>query len=136
MERKASEKCTAYMASSNKKDKPNLPELVLEKEAADFPRFILTESLEEVTRAKFSPFLVEKINSNFYSENFKKTRNGNLLVEVDSWRQAESISEMKTFHTTKCRTYLNEKLNTSRGVIGSRELASATEEEKTGSYNY
>ena len=40
-----------------------------------------------------------------YSRTVKKTRNCNLLVEGDSWRQAESISKMKTFHTTKCRAY-------------------------------
>ena len=59
----------------------------------------------------------------------KKTRNGNLLVEVDSRRQAENILKIKTFHTSKCRVYLHEKLNTSKGVIRSRELALATEDE-------
>ena len=55
----------------------------------------------------------------------KKTRNGNLLVEVDNRRQAENILTIKTFHSTKCRAYPHEKLNTSKGVIRSRELASA-----------
>ena len=36
---------------------------------------------------------------------------------------------MKTFHTTKCRAYLHEKLSISKGVIRSRELALATEDE-------
>ena len=62
-------------------------------------------------------------------KNVKKTRNGNLLVEVDSRRQAENILKIKTFHTTKCRAYPHEKLNTSKGVIRSRELALATEDE-------
>ena len=44
----------------------------------------------------------------------KKTRNGNLLVEVDSRRQAENILKIKTFHTTKCRAYPHEKLNISK----------------------
>ena len=61
-------------------------------------------------------------------KNVKKTRNGNLLVEVDSRRQAENI-KIKTFHTTKCRAYPREKLNTSKGFIRSRELALATEDE-------
>ena len=59
----------------------------------------------------------------------KKTRNGNLLVNVDSQRQAEIILKMKTFHTMKCRAYPHEKLNTSKGVIWSKELVLATEEE-------
>ena len=37
--------------------------------------------------------------------------------------------KIKTFHTTKCRAYPHEKLNTSKGVIRSRELALATEDE-------
>ena len=40
-ERRASEKYTAYMASSNKKTKRNLSESDSENEAADFPRFIV-----------------------------------------------------------------------------------------------
>ena len=35
---------------------------------------------------------------------------------------------MKIFHTTKCRGYLHKKLNTSTGVIRSRELVLATQE--------
>ena len=127
-ERRASEKYTAYMASSNK-TKQNPSESDSENEAADFPRFIVIESLEEVCLAKFSPFLIEKVISTRASpKNVKKTRNGNLLVEVDSRRQAENI-KIKTFQTTKCRAYPHEKLNTSKGVIRSRELALATEDE-------
>ena len=33
-------------------------------------------------------------------------------MEVNSQRQAESILKMKTFHTTKCKAYCHEKLNT------------------------
>ena len=84
------------------------------------------ESLEEVYLAKFSSFLKEKDTT---LKTIKKTRNSNLLVKVDSWRQAESILKMKTFHTTKCRAYPHEKLNTFKGVIRSRELALATKEE-------
>ena len=118
------------MASSNKKTKRNLSESDSENEAVDFPRFIVIESLEEVCLAKFSPFLIEKVISTRASpKTVKKTRNGNLLVEVDSRRQAENILKIKTFHTTKCRAYPHEKLNTSKGVIRSRELALATEDE-------
>ena len=61
MKRRASEKCTAYMTSSNKKSKRNLLESDLENEAVDLPRFIVIESLEEVGLAKFSPFLIENV---------------------------------------------------------------------------
>ena len=36
---------------------------------------------------------------------------------------------MKTFHTTKCKTYPLKKLNTLKGVIKSRELSLVTTEE-------
>ena len=48
---------------------------------------------------------------------------------MDSRRQAESILKIKTFHTTKCRAYPHEKLNTSKRVISSKDLVTATEEE-------
>ena len=60
VEHKASEKYTVYMVSSNKKSKQNLSESDSEIEAADFSRFIVIESLEEVCLSKFSPFLKEK----------------------------------------------------------------------------
>ena len=111
-------KYTAYISESDS-----------ENEAADFPRFIVIESLEDVCQAKFSPFLIEKVISIRASpKTVKETRNGNLLVEVDSRRQAENILKIKTFHTTKCIAYPHEKLNTSNGVIRSRELALATED--------
>ena len=80
------------MVSSNKKSKWNLSESDSENEAADFPRFIVIESLEEVCLTKFSPFLIEKvISTRACPKTVKKTKNGNLLVEVDSRRQAENI---------------------------------------------
>ena len=70
----------------------NLSESDLENEVADFPRFIVIESLEEVCLAKFSPFIIEKvISTRATSKTDKKTRNGNLLIEVDSRGQAENI---------------------------------------------
>ena len=106
-----------------KKNKRNLSESDSENEAADFPRFIAIESLEEECLAKLSTFLIEKVISTRASlKTVKKTRNGNLLVEVDSRRLAENILKIKKFHTTKtkCRAYPHEKLNTSKGVIRSR----------------
>ena len=80
------------MASSNKQTKRNPSESDSENKVADFPRFIVIESLEEVCLAKFSPFLIEKVISPWATlKTLKKSRNGNLLVEVDSWRQVENI---------------------------------------------
>ena len=93
-----SEKYTAYMGSSNKKSKWNLSESNSENEAADLPRFIVIESLEEVCLAKFSPLLIEKVRSTKASpRTVKKTRNGNFIVEVDNRRQPENIFFLKSF---------------------------------------
>ena len=114
VEHRASEKYTASTASSNIKTKRNLSESDSENEATDFPSFIVIKSLEEVCLAKFSPFLIEKVISTRATlKTVKKTSNGNLVVEVDSRRQAESILKMKTFPTTKCRAYPHEKFNIS-----------------------
>ena len=131
VEYRASNKYTALMTSSNKKNKKqNLLESDSEGEAADFPRFIVIESLEEVCLSQILAFPHRKSYFNIgNTKNIKKIRNRNLLVQVDSWRQAENILKMKTFYMTKCRAYLHEKLNTSKGVIRSRELALATKEE-------
>ena len=117
-----------YVVFKQKEKKRNLLEQN-ENEGADFPRFIVIESLEEVCLVKFFPFLIEKvILRRATHQNVMKTRNGNLLVEVNSWRQAENILKMKSFHTTKCRADVHERLNTSKGVIKSRELVLATAE--------
>ena len=113
------------MASSYKKTERNQSESNSENETADFPRSNVIESLEDVCLTKFSLFLIEKVSTLKVStpKNVNKIRNWNLFFEV------ESILKMKIFHTTKFRAYPHEKLNTSKGVIPSRELALATEEE-------
>ena len=78
-------------------------------------------------RSVLPNFLIEKARS--IPKTVNKTRNGNSIVEVDSWKQAEGMLKMKTFHTTKRRAYPHEKLNTSKRASRSRDLALATEEE-------
>ena len=67
-------------------------------------------------------------NENCLPQNVKKIRNGNFLVKMDNQMQAGNILKMKSFHMTKYRSYPQKRLNTSRGVIWSRELAMATAE--------
>ena len=112
--------------------KNNLSEFDSDNEALEFLSFIVLESLEETCLAKLSPFLIKKvISSKATPWTVKKIRNGNLLVEVDSWRPAENILKIKTFHMTKCKVYPYEKLNNLKGVIRSRELSLTISEEIT-----
>ena len=58
------------------KNKRNLPESDSENGVADFPRFIVIESLEKVCFAKFSPFLTGKtISIRVTPKNVEKTQN-------------------------------------------------------------
>ena len=93
----------------------------LENVTSDFPGFIIIESLEEICQAKFFSFQIEKvIYLRVTPRNVKKTRNGNLLEEVNSQRQVENILKMKTFHMTHLETYPHEKSNRSKEVVRSR----------------
>ena len=75
-------------------------------------------------------FLIEKITSIWSNpETVKKLRTGNLLVEVESKKHAENLLKMEKFHNLKCRAYPHAKLNTSKGVVRSKELSLATPEE-------
>ena len=104
----------------------------MENVAAGLPRFSVIESLEEVCLTKFSLFSKEKvIVIRVTLKNVKKMRNGNLFVEVDSWRQTENVLKMKSLQTTKCRAYAHESLNAPKGFIRSWELALSTAEELT-----
>ena len=88
-----------------KKNKRNLSESYLKNEAADFPRFIVIESLEEVCLVKFSSFLIEKVISPQASpKTVKKTRNGNFIVDT-TWHQGAAdirwnriTSSLTNFH--------------------------------------
>ena len=69
------------------------------------------------------------ISSRSNPKTVKKTRTGNLLVEVESKKHAENLLKIEKFHNLKCRTYPHAKLNSSKGVVRSKELSLATQEE-------
>ena len=74
--------------------------------------------------------LIEKvISTKAINRTVKKSKNGNFLVVIDSWRDTENSLKMKFFHTAKCKPFLLEKLSTSTCVLRSRELTLATAEE-------
>ena len=117
------------MASSFKKSKRYLSDSDLETES-DFPRFIIIESLQDIQLNQLSPFLIEKtISSRSNPKNVKKFRTVNLLVEVEIKKYTENQLKREKFHNFKCRAYPHAKLNTSKGVVRSKELSLATPEE-------
>lgn len=95
----------------------------------NFPKFLVIETLEEKKISELSPFLIEKILSPNNPKTIKKMKNGNLLVEVENYKNAQNLLGLGKFHTYKCKVYAHEKLNTSKGIIRSHELTLATTEE-------
>ena len=118
------------MASSFKKSKRYLSDSNLETES-DFPRFTIIESLQDIRLDQLSPFLIEKkiISSSYNLKNVKKLQTGNLLVEIVTKKHAENLLKMEKFHNLKCCAYPHTKLNTSKGVVRSKELSLTTPEE-------
>ena len=109
------------MASSFKKSKRYLSNSDSETES-DFPRFIIIESLQDTKLNQLSPYLIEKIISGRSNpKTVKKLQSGNQLVEVESKKHAENLLKMEKFHNLKCRAYPHAKLNTSKGVVRSKE---------------
>ena len=109
-----------YLDSNPKQNKNN----------QNFPRFIVLESMEETTLSKLSPFIIQKvISANFQPKTVKKLQNGNLLIEVVQEKDANFLLKMKIFHDIKVKSFVHERLNTSRGVIRSRELSLCSIEE-------
>ncbi|GBL98525.1 hypothetical protein AVEN_89770-1 [Araneus ventricosus] len=80
-----------------------------------------------------SPFLVEKAITSGEGEvkSTKKLRSGDLLVEVESPKQAKDISKMKSLSTIPVTVKPHATLNSSKGVISCSELLNESEEKIT-----
>ncbi|GBN66523.1 hypothetical protein AVEN_195730-1 [Araneus ventricosus] len=80
-----------------------------------------------------SPFLVEKAitGSVGYVKSTKKLRSGDLLVEVESPKQAKEISKIKSLSTIPVTVKPHATLNSSKGVISCGELLNESEEKIT-----
>ena len=50
-------------------------------------------------------------------------------MEVEIKKYAKNLLKMEKFHNLKCQAYPHAKLNTSKGVVRSKELSLATPEE-------
>ncbi|GBN77787.1 hypothetical protein AVEN_59580-1 [Araneus ventricosus] len=80
-----------------------------------------------------SPFLVEKAitGSVGHVKSTKKLRSGDLLVEVESPKQAKEISKLKSLSTIPVTVKPHATLNSSKGVISCGELLNESEEKIT-----
>ncbi|GBN45606.1 hypothetical protein AVEN_250961-1 [Araneus ventricosus] len=80
-----------------------------------------------------SPFLVEKAitGSAGHVKSTKKLRSGDLLVEVESPKQAKDVSKIKALSTIPVTVKPHATLNSSKGVISCGELLNESEEKIT-----
>ena len=118
------------MASSFKKSKRYLSDSDSETES-DFLRFIIIESSQDKKLDQLSPFLIEK--KKWYpvdpTQNCKETPNWKSTFRSGKQKTRWKPIEMEKFHNLKCRAYPHAKLNTSKGVVRTKELSLATLEE-------
>ena len=95
VEHRTNEKYVPIMASSFKKSKRYLSDSDSE---SNFLRFIIIESLQDVKLDQLSPFLIKKIiSSRSNPKTVKKLQTGNLLVEVESKKDAENLLKTEKF---------------------------------------
>ena len=114
-----------------KKLKRNLRETDSENEVeSPFPRFITIESKSSPITS-LSPFIIEKvISSNITPKSVKKFfLNDTLLVEVEKRKHEDFLLKMTMFINITVKTYPHKSLNTSKGVVRSKELSLCTLEE-------
>ena len=94
-----------------------------------FPRFITIESKSSPITS-LSLFIIEKvISSNITPKSVKKLKNDTLLVEVEKRKHADFLLKMTMFNNIAVKTYPHKSLNTSKGLVRSKELSLCTLEE-------
>ncbi|GBM78117.1 hypothetical protein AVEN_17044-1 [Araneus ventricosus] len=101
----------------------------------NFPTFFVIQRISNCNETfhGVSPFLVEKaISCNVGNvKSTKKLRSGDLLVEVESPKQAKDIIKLKSLSTIPVTVKPHGTLNSSKGVISCGELLNESEEKIT-----
>ena len=100
--------------------------------AADWPRFIIIESLDkESSVAKLSPFAIHKGIMGIAGtvKDVKKLRSGHILVECAKKSHADNLLRASTLAGVGIKASPHRTLNSSKGVIRTRDLDDVDEEE-------
>ncbi|GBO41248.1 hypothetical protein AVEN_273971-1 [Araneus ventricosus] len=100
-----------------------------------FPTFFIIQRISNSNETfhGVSPFLVEKALTGSIGDakSTKKLRSGDLLVEVESTKQAKEITKLKSLSTFPVSVKPHATLNSSKGVISCGELLNEPEEKIT-----
>ncbi|GBN22876.1 hypothetical protein AVEN_178123-1 [Araneus ventricosus] len=101
----------------------------------NFPTFFIIQRISQSNETfhGVSPFLVEKALTSSIGDakSTKKLRSGDLLVEVESSKQAKEITKLKSLSTIPITVKPHATLNSSKGVISCGELLNESEEKIT-----
>ncbi|GBL98414.1 hypothetical protein AVEN_187746-1 [Araneus ventricosus] len=101
----------------------------------NFPTFFIIQRISNSNETfhGVAPFLVEKALTSSIGDakSTKKLRSGDLLVEVESPKQAKEITKLKSLSTIPVSVKPHATLNSSKGVISCGELLNETEEKIT-----
>ncbi|XP_055924603.1 uncharacterized protein LOC129987679 [Argiope bruennichi] len=91
-----------------------------------FDRFYIVKRVSEKdeTFQTVSPFLVQKAINATIGEptSIRKMRSGDLLIEINSRKQAQQLQKIKALATIPVRVTPHQSLNTSKGVITCGEI--------------
>lgn len=94
-----------------------------------FPKFLVLYSESEKPLSKLFPFLVQKVLANIIGLKFqvKKMSSGDLLVEIDTKKQSDSLLPPILISDYKVSVSPHRSLNTVRGVISEDDLLDESE---------
>ncbi|XP_041357871.1 uncharacterized protein LOC121374825 [Gigantopelta aegis] len=96
-----------------------------------WPRFLVIESSNDGALQKLSPFAVEKVLQGLAGEpkSVKKLKNGSLLVECSTESHSKCLLKSKMLCNISIKVSVHKSLNSSKGVIRSRDLEGVSEDE-------
>ncbi|GBN88539.1 hypothetical protein AVEN_257646-1 [Araneus ventricosus] len=125
----------SYHVGAKSKPRPLSGHVTTSNIAIAFETFFVVKrvSTNNETFVNVSPFLVQKAVSATVGDvaSIKRIRNGDLLIEVNSQKQAKQILKMKALADIKVTVEVHRKLNSSKGVISVGELFNVPVEEIT-----
>ena len=100
--------------------------------SSTWPRFLLVKSLDPQSPvSKLSPFAIAKAIQGLAGEpkQVQKLRSGDLLVEVIRKTHSDNLLRSSSFAGVPVKVEAHTSLNTSKGIIRSKELVDCSEEE-------
>ncbi|GBO25147.1 hypothetical protein AVEN_77007-1 [Araneus ventricosus] len=125
----------SYHMGAKSKPRPLSGHVTVSNIAIAFETFFVVKrvSTNNETFVNVSPFLVQKVVSATVGDvaSIKRIRSGDLLIEVNSQKQAKQILKIKALADIKVTVEAHRTLNSSKGVISVGELFNVPVEEIT-----